>query len=434
MKNRIFPFIIIALFLTGACSHKNEKDYIISITENNLKVTVSDSLPYQVYMSLDTINVLSDTLYGDINCNIFSFLKDKDKIYSVALSAVQSNNKIKGVLKIGSDVDTTFTISLTPIPLDTNKISLEGKMAKLISIYDDYSDESSLKRWLFNNDNFLNNNLFENFSGLVRAISSSHKNNLTVSGQLPVVKELPKYKINGNKDGDFYALLACTKDDEIKKFVEECIAKNFSIANTSLADSLPCYYIGNLNGFQALCLITINKDWTYHSYPLGAVMIDKIPPIILNHTNLSEDEYEDLLKNKYITNISDINFQNGIKITSPNNKPKIASSFSISIGEFEGSMYALSIPFTVSFGPDISAVILHEPQGNFEVSRIGLDEKDSPYSFRATFRTMEYGDNYIPITVIDKRGNSTKFNYKQNVVKVEDKKNSINIDNNVNVW
>jgi len=60
--------------------------------------------------------------------------------------------------------------------------------------------------------------------------------------------------------------------------------------------------------------------------------------------------------------------------------------------------------------------------------------KSESHSFRATFRSLEYGDNYIPVTFIDNNGNVSSFNLKQGVSKVEDKSNNINIDNNVNVW
>ena len=97
-------------------------------------------------------------------------------------------------------------------------------------------------------------------------------------------------------------------------------------------------------------------------------------------------------------------------------------------------MYALSIPFTATFSPDIKTIIIKEPQRENIVATIDLSDKSESHSFRATFRSLEYGDNYIPITFIDNNGNVASFNLKQGVSKVEDKSNNINIDNNVNVW
>lgn len=436
MKHISFIYILLLLFFFS-CTSLKEKQYDVSLNEDNfISINPNDDTPYAIELLYDGLLIKSDSLKGNVNRNLLSFINTSDQINNIALKAVQSNNKIPVSLKIGTSLDTTFTITINPLPMDTLKLSIEGNCAKLISTFDKNSDESSLKRWLFQKKNPLADKEFQTFVGLVRRISAINSNSISINGNIPKIKTLPSYTINGTVDGDYFAILACSSDKEVTKFVEDCIANNFSYAKSSLEQPLSCYKIGNPNGFQSICLIVINKDWSYKAFPLGAVMIDNVPPIILNNTNINtEDDYDNLLKKQYNANFSDIILNNGTcTIIIPENRPKIAGTFSIRIGQFEGSMYALSMPFTVQFTSDIHNVTLKEPQRETEVASVLLQEKESPYSFRATFRSMEYGDNYIPVIITDDMGNTSSFKYKQNCVKVEDKSNNINIDNNVNVW
>ena len=437
MKNLFYTAFICFLLLFCACSQNNsKKEYGFSYDHNNVvSINPNDSTPYILELSFGSILIKSDSLSGKVSRNILSFINNAEQINQVALLALKSNNSIPLTLKIGESLDTTFNLRLKPIPIDSAKLNISGNCAQLISVSNKFANVESLKRWLFQNKQHLNEVEFQKFSGLVRAITIQDASKLSVLGEVPVVKNLPAYKVTGSIAGDYFGLLACSSENQIEKFVEECIAKDFNLVNSNLEDELQCYKIGNPNGFQVICLIAINKDWTYQAYPLGAIMIDNIPPIILNKTPINSDEdYDNLLKN-YNLNLSNVVVNNGqYTILIPDKLPKIAGGVKINIGQFEGSMYALSIPFTATFSPDIKTIIIKEPQRENIVATIDLSDKSESHSFRATFRSLEYGDNYIPITFIDNNGNVASFNLKQGVSKVEDKSNNINIDNNVNVW
>lgn len=437
MKKLCHIAFICVLLLFSACSQDNgKKEYTFSYDSSNVVTIIpNDSAPYILDLSFGSIEIKSDSLRGKVSRNVLSFINNAEQINKVALLALKSNNTVPLTLKISESLDTAFNIRVAPIPIDSTKITISGNCAQLVSVSNNFANSESLKRWLFQNKQHLNEVEFQNFTGLVRAITIQDASRLTVLGELPVVKELPAYKVTGSITGDYFGLLACSSEKQIDKFVEECIAKDFSLTNSNLENELQCYKIGNPNGFQVICLIAINKDWTYQAYPLGAIMIDNIPPIILNKTPInSDEEYDNLLK-EYNVNFSNITINNGqYTILIPDKRPKIAGGVKISIGQFEGNMYALSIPFTATFSSDIKTIIIKEPQRDNIVATIDLSDKSESHSFRATFRSLEYGDNYIPVTYIDNNGNVSSFNLKQGVSKVEDKSNNINIDNNVNVW
>ena len=437
MKNLLYTAFICFLLLFSACSQNSEKkEYVLSYDHNNVvTINPNDSTPYVLDLAFGSIVIKSDSLSGKVSRNVFSFINNAEQINEVALLALKSNNSVPLTLKIGEYLDTTFNVSLKPLPIDSAKITISGNCAQLVSVSNKFANTESLKRWLFQNKQHLNEVEFQKFTGLIRAITIQDASKLTVLGELPVVKELPAYKVTGSITGDYFGLLACSSEKQIEKFVEECIAKDFSLTDSNLENELQCYKIGNPNGFQVICLIAINKDWTYRAFPLGAIMIDNIPPIILNKTPINSDEdYDNLLKD-YNINLSNVTINNGqYTILIPDKRPKIAGGVNISIGQFEGSMYALSIPFTATFSSDIKTIIIKEPQRDNIVATIDLSDKSESHSFRATFRSLEYGDNYIPISFVDNNGNVSSFNLRQGVSKVEDKSNNINIDNNVNVW
>jgi len=54
-----------------------------------------------------------------------------------------------------------------------------------------------------------------------------------------------------------------------------------------------------------------------------------------------------------------------------------------------------------------------------ETKTIRLSDKESPYRFRYIL-DLFIGDNYIPITVTDKFGNSTNYTYKITMEEVKD--------------
>lgn len=68
-----------------------------------------------------------------------------------------------------------------------------------------------------------------------------------------------------------------------------------------------------------------------------------------------------------------------------------------------------------------------------ETKTIVLEDKKSPYRFTYEL-DLGIGDNYIPITVLDKYGNKTEYSLNIPMVAVEDKNPSINIDNNIDIW
>ena len=67
-----------------------------------------------------------------------------------------------------------------------------------------------------------------------------------------------------------------------------------------------------------------------------------------------------------------------------------------------------------------------------ETKTIKLVDLESPYHFTYAL-DLGLGDNFIPITVRDLRGNDTTFNYKITMVKGSEDP-LIDIDNNITIW
>ena len=103
--------------------------------------------------------------------------------------------------------------------------------------------------------------------------------------------------------------------------------------------------------------------------------------------------------------------------------PNVQERVTISNGQFRGN----DALFEVEFDPGIESIsIKREIYHDYmrysykpETKTIRLSDKESPYRFRYIL-DLFIGDNYIPITVTDKFGNSTNYTYKITMEEVKD--------------
>lgn len=438
---KILSIIAIFSIICSSCSDLvNKKEYKVSIEDNILSIEPNDTCTYQVSVWNENTKLWEDTKQGKCRQGLFSPIENMEIINSIALFALRNNNELSIRVNISDIVDTTYTVKLQPEEGDSIAPIISGNCARLVSNASSKASTETLKRWLFKRKEFVSDSLLAQMSGLVRTLCKKDITRYEAQGSVPVTKTLGTFSVKSGIKADYYALLACTSDQNITSFVEDCVAKDFKFAKTNLDGELTCYKMGEPNGFLCICLVTINNDWSYKAYPLGAIILDNIPPIILNQTRfitITKETYDAYLKNNYKANFDNIYLNKKSEVVIiPENIPKIAPLLSVRIGQFEGSMYSLSMPFTIEFGDaaDIASLTIKHPKSNEVAKTVELQGEKSPYSFRCSLSGMEYGENYIPIVVTDLRGNTSTFKYRQDCQKVENNSPQVNIDNNVNVW
>ena len=122
------------------------------------------------------------------------------------------------------------------------------------------------------------------------------------------------------------------------------------------------------------------------------------------------------------------------RILLPSDSQDISGWVHISTGQFRGD----NAQFTISFGGDVeSMTIKREIHRSYSwlspgTKTIQLSGQTSP--IHVTYALdLGIGDNYIPITVKDKRGNVTEYSYHIEMVQVEKTNPEINIDNNIDI-
>lgn len=441
MKKALFAIALLAILCFSCGNIADNKEYKIAIKDNILTIEPNDTCKYQVSVWNEETKLWEQTRQGKYTQGLFSPIEDTEVVNTLALSALKGSNELSIRVSIGDVIDTTFIAKIYPEERDSIAPVIIGNCAKLIS--NAYSNASSetLKRWLFKRKEFVSDSLLTQMAGLVRTLCKKDITTYKVQGNIPIVKSLGAYSVKSGIKADHYALLACTSDKNIASFVEDCVAKDFKFAKNNLDGELTCYKMGNPNGFLCICLVAINNDWSYAAYPIGAIILDNIPPIILNQNRLKTkdeyDAYKAFLRNKYKASFDNIYLNKKSEvIIIPEQKPNIAPMIIVSSGEFEGSKYSLSMPFTIYFGDksDIESITIKHPKSGEVAKTVNLKGEKSPYSFRCSLSGMEHGENYIPIEVVDTRGNVSLFKYRQDCQRVENNSPQINIDNNVNVW
>ena len=99
------------------------------------------------------------------------------------------------------------------------------------------------------------------------------------------------------------------------------------------------------------------------------------------------------------------------------------------INLFVKNLYRLSVDIDVTYIPieDRDASFSHI---NDALLRIAGRVERSYFTYELD---LTVGDNYIPITVKDKRGNVTEYSYNIKMVPVEKSNPEVNINNNINV-
>lgn len=307
-------------------------------------------------------------------------------------------------------------------------------------------------------------------------VGSEYAEFRTLHEAIPVIanEAFPSYRITSNMNADFYYMLLIPdleKEDYIKKFVEQEVGNNFSNAVTSLSQGIRLSNFNFQGKLKYLCLIGINKDWTFQFVPVGMAIKCNTKPSINGAKNKAEYREENLRKqaNEFAARISSSRQRGNSSFVESQTydvKPSHQIEEKITINKPSGILFEpdnMIIYRNNIFNRDIFWILDNTRNGldlsdggsaSFEVlnfsgdypkikiswtkeieyiqfnnrNRISLSDYESPHEFQFYYNTS-IGDNSLPFKVVNCYGISSECSIFFQMHSTED--NSTYIENNI---
>ncbi len=374
--------------------------------------------------------------------DLYEFIKFDSKNVDLAWFLAKNDGDIViGVHSCDKLLDTTFKYHLDYKQLDNDYVKVDGGKCAKIDDYNGYRKFDSLivdyfeERQLSYNDSIVD--LVKCYLVEMNKHSKYGFKELYVSDEIPIVPSLKgiEYRISSNLKADYYYLFACKETDEIRDFVKEVKLFDFKGASCSLNRNIPCYMTRSSSGNLCIVLIGINRDFSYKTIPVGIICVDNVCPIVrcwyengccMNFLHREEIDRmgkdEEIYKKCFYVFNNKIVVKNGrnslaksaamlsqtLKTTlteesiSTQNKPvkednqyhnrMIEGKVAVSYFGFNNS----NVPFRFECYGDVSKILI----GNRVINSNGnelIEEK--------IHLNLNYGENYIPVIVFDRRGN-----------------------------
>lgn len=403
-------------------------DYGVDVNGDTLIINSSTNISQTLSYSVSGKPFMTKTFTDSIKLNMLELIKEnKEHINEYAYTIATTGNipirftighQLDTTVKVPVDVSSTFTSNETKI--------ISGPCLKLRLKRVSNSQEVNIKKWLFNRGTHADDDTIHKMAQIVNLLTTSlYDEYIPEEGkEIPVLSSFKdaQYKITTDIQADYYYLFAATEYSEINDFIAEVVAQNFQYAEKNPSVSFSCFRPTHKGGLLTIFLIAINNDWNRTVIPLGVVAIDNIKPNIFTSAG-GLLNYEPTKNNQNF--IKELN----TLVVLPENAPIISGSVDISTGQFRGN----NAQFTISFSGDVESMTIKREihrsyswlkPGTKTISFLG---QTSPIHFTYEL-DLGIGDNYIPITVKDKRGNVANYSY--HIKMVEDEKKSLDI----NIW
>lgn len=263
-----------------------------------------------------------------------------------------------------------------------------------------------------------------------------------VSGKIPVVTSLQdkKFRISANITGSIFYLCACRSGQAIKKFVEEKISKGLKDAKHSIDEEFTCSNKGS-SGVNTIFLIAIDDNWKYTILPIGFIAIDDVAPELIPKGHDSHRRMRNRALGYYSNYPSSLFRSTFAKKSSTSESyseskklyvremlvnvpaiPSITSTVTISYGNFEGNDYwGYNIPFYIDFSGDVQSVTI----GNHTINTLDIKDGDC---VSLNIKNLHVGDNSLPISAIDERGNKSTSSLLISLVSIRNHHNNTDYD------
>lgn len=455
-RNAFNAAVLVASLFACACSSLQEEHNIFATCKldgSKIVVDVDTFSTYKYYLSLGPLTVDSGVVKGHKDLFIPSIIKGAGQFRKeIALNAAKRGCMHEITLRVNDAIDTTFAYRQTITEIPDEKISFKGFGAPLIRKSKKENVDNELRVWLYRKQEHIDDSLFTIFRSIYSELSLTGDNEYIPVGRIPVAHDIEgrrMYKINGDVQADYYAVVACQDQAYINQFIEQLVGNNFAGVSTSLASPLACHYKKGTSGYRNVFLLCINKDWTYKQIPIATFALDNSAPESSFYCALSSrgrnsqyDLSETLLVEPEPESLS---YNNRIKVLYPNDRPKIFGGAIVSVTNFDGNGLECNVTFRVELSGDSKSATIQRRgelcypshySGNLfkpEDKVIYAKDHNGVYIFMYKMH-FDDGDNIIPVIVEDYNGNKYRGSITVKAKFVRSNAPSINIDNNIDIY
>ena len=403
--------LFFVLVINISCEHIPTKP-IVEYDSDNSKVKV-----------IQTDTAAHDSAYISIGNIYKKVLPIKDTINISVREALNSLNQIEVAYQLATqdyqfDInvhttrtnDTTFIYKYKPFDIKPINVAqvMSGQCRGLYDVNHKRDYHGKIRQWIFKKDLTPDSSIIERTNSILRQFNYSGKNEYSaINEATPIVTSLSgmTFKFNAQLEGEYFYLYAYPSQSgtPIKSFVESKITKGLVDAHKSVNEVFSCSNSGG-SGPNVIFLIGIDKNWKYVALPVGIVVIDDIAPHI-NAIGYAPTRYRGLLGYSNYNNSSSPSWPRYVTLKSQNmqiNIPDISgltSSVSISYGNFEGNDYfGYNIPFYISVDGDVKSITI----GSHKLDALSIKSGEC---IRLHMKKLHIGDNSLPLSAIDSRGN-----------------------------
>lgn len=420
MKNKGILLLSTILTITSCGMNETQLKQSINYKDGTLSINIQSLKQHHLICEyLDEVFIdtlfnepislnLEDSLGIEYEFELFSGYKKYKKAYSLI-----TKGYVPIHVNLDNKIDTIFT-KRVELSSENNLYAraIAGKICPIEKYYLSKEAQDDIREWL-DEDKYAT--ALDMGRMLTRMYPLSYIPTKFDSERQPIIPVLKnfigqKYEIESNLDADNYYLYAPVNISDLNTFIQDMIENGFPSSVKNLNSTLPCFRGKGEGGRFVIFLIGINNDGTHRYIPIGLVAIDNVKPVV------SEYSY---YRSTGLDYMHDCNLS---LVKVPYLFPNLQEEVIISNGQFRGN----DALFEVEFSPGIESIsikreIYHDYMRHYrpETKTIILSDKESPYYFRYVL-DLFVGDNYIPITVTDKFGNSTNYTYKITMEEAKD--------------
>lgn len=420
MKTKNLLLCLCTLFVFYACSFDPSLPVIKYNSEAEELVFIQTDTAAHDTAFISIKGIYEDTL--PINDTIKLHIRDKiddSNIINLAYNLATQNNKQDVSIRTTRTNDTIVTFvhkNIDIVPVKIAKV-ISGDCTELVDVNNNRDYKEKIRLWIFQNNLTPDSILVEKMNSLMRQFHHSGHKEFAPKENVVIMKSIKdrRYKFDVDVPGKYFYLYATNDVNSIKPFVEKKISGGFKDASSSPKNDLICNQEGK-TGPNCLFMIGIDENWKYEIYPLAFVIVDDIAPTISAYSDAST------LFRGGIASEAEINWPRNMYFGNQNifvNMPRqskydITAFVSIHSGSFQGDdYYGYNIPFEISSRGDVESITIggHRLSGNM------LNKKDRDRYLeeaigkqkwtKLRIKGMHIGNNSIPITATDSRGNTS---------------------------
>lgn len=238
---------------------------------------------YKYNVSVLNEVILSDSVKGRKTFGLKDLLKRQimDK-YSLAYYLVNNNMKVPVRVLITNVKDTTLFVNFQYSPMQNVNANITGICAPLKCSNQDDKLWDNVRRWAYQHRKQMRNDILLKFRDVLFELNRTKYYEYVTNERVPIVNDLTnlKYKVQSDLKAKYYYLYATCSQNELDKFVEDMVVKNYPNSLQTGNGIFPCYANAGKSGYKCLTLIGINEDWSYSICPLGLIATDLRAPFI----------------------------------------------------------------------------------------------------------------------------------------------------------